>query len=67
MLCLKGWDADSFIQKNIPCISFFTGVTKDALQSSDTADKINYDLLTKQTQLAFLRFGIWQTNNKICS
>ena len=60
-IMLKGWDTDSFVGKNIPCISFFTGATKDALQTTDTADKINYTLLTKQTQLAFLT--LWNLAN----
>ncbi len=60
-IMLKGWDTDSFIGRNIPCISFFTGATKDALHTTDTADKINYTLLTKQTQLAFLT--LWNLAN----
>ena len=36
-------DAEAFIKKNIPSLSFTTGIHDDYHKTSDTADKINYD------------------------
>ena len=42
-----------FAQKGIPVIFFFNGEHEDYTKPSDTADKINYDLLAKRAQLIF--------------
>lgn len=55
-------DTHAFLENSIPCINFFTGATKDAVHTTDTADKINYELLSKQTRLAFLT--LWNLANK---
>ncbi|MDO5655389.1 MAG: M28 family peptidase [Flavobacteriaceae bacterium] len=42
-----------FAKNNIPVIFFFNGVHEDYHKETDTADKINYPLLTRRTQLIF--------------
>ncbi|GGW70199.1 peptidase M28-like protein [Winogradskyella epiphytica] len=42
-----------FDQKGIPVIFFFNGEHEDYTKPTDTADKINYDLLAKRAQLIF--------------
>lgn len=46
-------DHYNFAKNDIPCIFYFNGVHADYHQPSDTPDKINYDLLSKRTQLIF--------------
>ncbi len=46
-------DHYNFARKGIPAIFYFGGVHEDYHQVGDTADKIDYPLLTKRTQLAF--------------
>jgi len=44
-------DQYSFYKKNIPAIFFFTGLHSDYHQSTDTPEKINYDVLTNRVRL----------------
>lgn len=46
-------DHYNFAKNNIPVIFYFNGTHEDYHQPSDTADKINYDLLAKRAQLIF--------------
>jgi hypothetical protein len=55
-------DHAPFYKKGVPFIRTMCGMTKDYHQPTDTPDKINYPLLTKQTQLVFLT--IWNMANK---
>lgn len=54
-------DHAPFYKKGVPFIRTMCGMTKDYHQPTDTPDKINYPLLTKQTQLVFLT--IWNMAN----
>lgn len=51
-----------FAKKNIPVIFYFNGEHEDYHKPTDTPDKINYNLLTKRTQLIFAT--AWQLANK---
>jgi hypothetical protein len=51
---LTGSDQYPFYLKGVPFIRIDCGFSKDYHQLTDTPDKINYQLLTNQTQLAFL-------------
>ncbi|MDX5586079.1 MAG: M28 family metallopeptidase [Aureibaculum sp.] len=55
-------DHYNFAKNNIPIIFYFTGVHKDYHRETDTADKIEYDLLLKRTQLVF--YTAWVIANK---
>ncbi|MCK7590784.1 M28 family metallopeptidase [Subsaxibacter sp. CAU 1640] len=46
-------DHYNFAQMGIPVIFYFNGEHEDYHQPSDTADKLNYDLLEKRTKLIF--------------
>lgn len=46
-------DHYNFAKNNIPSIFFFNGIHEDYHKPTDTADKINYPLLTKRTQYVF--------------
>lgn len=46
-------DHYNFATKGIPVIFFFNGEHEDYTKPTDTADKINYPLLTKRAQLIF--------------
>ncbi|MDO4727899.1 MAG: M28 family peptidase [Bacteroidota bacterium] len=46
-------DHYNFVLQKIPSIFYFGGEHKDYHQTTDTAEKINYPLLTKRTQLIF--------------
>ena len=46
-------DHYNFAKKNIPVIFYFNGTHEDYHQPTDTADKINYDILQKRTELIF--------------
>ncbi|MEN8885721.1 MAG: M28 family peptidase, partial [Winogradskyella sp.] len=46
-------DHYNFAVKGIPVIFFFNGEHEDYTKPTDTADKINYPLLTKRTKLIF--------------
>jgi hypothetical protein len=51
---LLGSDQYPFYLKGIPFLRIDCGFSKDYHQPTDTPDKINYQLLADQTQLAFL-------------
>lgn len=55
-------DHYNFAQQNIPVIFYFNGEHDDYHQITDTADKINYKLLAKRTQLIFAT--AWQLANQ---
>lgn len=55
-------DHYNFAKHNIPVIFFFNGVHADYHKPTDTADKIQYDLLTKRAKLIF--YTAWQTANR---
>ncbi|HBK82170.1 MAG TPA: peptidase M28 [Flavobacterium sp.] len=55
-------DHYNFAKNRIPSIFFFNGVHEDYHKPSDTPDKINYELLTKRTQLAFV--NAWEIANR---
>ncbi len=46
-------DHYNFAKNNIPVIFYFNGTHEDYHQPTDTADKINYDILQKRTNLIF--------------
>lgn len=51
---LAGSDQYPFFLKGVPFIRIDCGFSKDYHKPTDTADKINYELLAKQVRLAFL-------------
>lgn len=51
-----------FAKNNIPIIFYFNGTHADYHKITDTADKINYPLLAKRTQLIFLT--AWEIANR---
>lgn len=55
-------DHYNFAKNNIPIIFYFNGVHKDYHKSTDTADKIRYDLLKKRAQLVF--YTAWEIANR---
>ncbi len=55
-------DHYNFAKHNIPIIFYFNGVHDDYHQSTDTPDKINYDLLAKRAQLVF--YTAWEIANR---
>lgn len=55
-------DHYNFAKNNIPIIFYFNGVHKDYHKSTDTAEKINYELLTKRTKLVF--HTAWEIANR---
>lgn len=54
-------DHYNFAVNNIPVIFYFNGVHEDYHEPTDTADKIDYDLLEKRTKLVF--FTAWDLAN----
>lgn len=54
-------DHYNFAKHNIPSVFFFNGVHADYHKPSDTPDKIEYDLLTRRTKLAFNT--VWKLAN----
>ncbi|WP_411895516.1 M28 family metallopeptidase [Winogradskyella sp. A2] len=46
-------DHYNFAEKGVPVIFFFNGEHEDYTQPTDTAEKINYPLLSKRTKLIF--------------
>jgi Zn-dependent M28 family amino/carboxypeptidase len=58
---LTGSDQYPFFIKGVPFIRIDCGFSKDYHQLTDTPDKINYELLTKQVELAFLT--VWNMAN----
>lgn len=55
-------DHYNFAKKGIPIIFFFNGVHDDYHMPTDTPDKIEYDLLAKRAQLAFVT--AWELANR---
>lgn len=55
-------DHYNFAKNNIPIIFYFNGTHEDYHRPSDTADKINYDLLKNRTQLVF--HTAWEVVNR---
>ncbi len=55
-------DHYNFAKKGIPAIFYFNGVHDDYHLPGDTPDKIEYDALTKRTQLAFAT--AWELANR---
>ncbi|MGD1947712.1 MAG: M28 family peptidase [Croceivirga sp.] len=55
-------DHYNFAKNNIPIIFYFNGTHPDYHQPGDTADKINYDLLQKRSQLIF--HTAWEVANR---
>jgi Zn-dependent M28 family amino/carboxypeptidase len=51
-----------FAKHDIPIIFYFNGTHEDYHQPTDTADKINYELLSKRTQLVF--YTAWEIANR---
>jgi hypothetical protein len=58
---LQGSDQYPFYLKGIPFIRIDCGFAKDYHKPTDTPDKINYELLNKQTKLVFLT--LWNVAN----
>lgn len=55
-------DHYNFAKNNIPVLFFHSGEHKDYHQPTDTADKIEYEWMTKRTKLIFLT--TWYAANK---
>lgn len=55
-------DHYNFAKKGIPIIFYFNGVHADYHKPGDTPDKIEYDLLSKRAQLAFVT--AWELANR---
>lgn len=55
-------DHYNFAKNNIPIIFYFNGVHEDYHKTTDTADKINYEVLTKRTKLVF--HTAWELANR---
>jgi Peptidase family M28 len=55
-------DHYNFAKHNIPVIFYFNGVHEDYHQTTDTPDKINFQLLEKRTRLIFST--AWQLANQ---
>jgi hypothetical protein len=55
-------DHYNFAKFDIPVIFYFNGTHKDYHKATDTADKINYDMLAKRTQLIF--YTAWEIANR---
>lgn len=55
-------DHFNFASRNIPVIFYFNGTHDDYHRTTDTADKINYDLLELRTKLVF--YTAWEIANR---
>ena len=55
-------DHYNFAEKQIPVIFYFSGTHEDYHKPTDTASKINYDLLEARTKLIF--YTVWEIANK---
>ncbi|HLS31747.1 MAG TPA: M28 family peptidase, partial [Flavobacteriaceae bacterium] len=55
-------DHYNFARHNIPVIFFFSGLHEDYHKTTDTADKIDYELLTHRTKLIF--YTLWKIANR---
>jgi len=55
-------DHYNFAKNNIPIIFYFNGVHDDYHKTTDTPEKINFDLLAKRAQLVF--YTAWEIANR---
>ncbi len=55
-------DHYNFAKHNIPIIFYFNGVHEDYHKPTDTADKIEYELMTKRARLTF--YTAWEVANR---
>ncbi len=55
-------DHYNFAKHNIPIIFYFNGVHMDYHKTTDTPDKIEYDLMAKRAQLVF--YTAWEVANR---
>jgi len=55
-------DHFNFVKNNIPAIFYFNGTHEDYHKATDTADKIQYDLLENRTRLIF--HTAWELANR---
>lgn len=55
-------DHYNFAKNNIPIIFYFNGTHADYHRTSDTPDKINYEVLMKRTKLVF--YTAWEVANR---
>ncbi len=55
-------DHYNFAKNGVPAVFFFSGIHEDYHKHTDTADKINYDLLTIRSKLIF--YTAWELVNK---
>jgi Zn-dependent M28 family amino/carboxypeptidase len=55
-------DHYNFAKNNIPVIFYFNGTHEDYHKATDTADKIQYDLLESRSRLIF--FTAWDLANR---
>ncbi len=55
-------DHYNFAKNGVPVIFYFNGTHQDYHKSTDTEDKINYELLAKRAQLVFLT--AWELANR---
>ena len=55
-------DHYNFAKHNIPIIFYFNGVHADYHKPTDTAEKIEYDLMAKRAQLVF--YTAWEVANR---
>jgi hypothetical protein len=59
---IRGSDQYPFYLKGVPFVRIDCGFTKDYHQPTDTPDKVDYALLTRQTELVFLT--LWNMANE---
>ncbi|MFA5298472.1 MAG: M28 family metallopeptidase [Lutibacter sp.] len=55
-------DHYNFAKNNIPVIFYFNGTHENYHRTSDTPDKINYELLAKRAKLVF--YTVWEIANR---
>ncbi len=55
-------DHYNFAKKGVPVIFYFNGTHADYHRSSDTVDKINFDLMAKRVRLVF--YTAWEMANR---
>ncbi len=55
-------DHYNFAKNNVPVIFYFNGVHEDYHQKTDEIEKIDFELMTKRTQLVF--YTAWQLANQ---
>ena len=55
-------DHYNFVKNNIPVIFYFNGTHADYHKPTDTADKIDFEILTNRARLVFLT--AWELANR---